>query len=27
MEWNLTRPEESSSAQTDEMIEEQVKAT
>jgi len=25
MEWNLTRPEESSSAQTDEMIEEQVK--
>jgi NADH-quinone oxidoreductase subunit B len=25
MEWNLTRPEESSAAQTDEMIEEQVK--
>jgi NADH-quinone oxidoreductase subunit B len=25
MEWNLTRPEESSSSQTDEMIEEQVK--
>ncbi|MGK0439587.1 MAG: NADH-quinone oxidoreductase subunit B [Paracoccaceae bacterium] len=25
MEWNLTRPEESSSVQTDEMIEEQVK--
>ncbi|MGK0374082.1 MAG: NADH-quinone oxidoreductase subunit B [Arenicella sp.] len=25
MEWNLTRPEESSSAQTNEMIEEQVK--